>query len=267
VPRGAAGWAVAAGLREGRHRSNTFHQFESLVKKSFEQPGQRSTWECSPLAVATDRLLPVRQGEFAIARANDAQDVLATENVWTCSAFVGLDNVNHVAFLCHLDWPPTRASVGRLLEAISSEVGDASQFKVYLVTGIWRGWTWILPILIAAFGYIFQPSDWPWILGFAAFVMGFLSFARVGLWLQLWRLNAFKSCPKIIACSSKTLGMRLSGVSIDATAGKLLPTRSYWSRREFERYKWRDSRELGEWTEAEDSVKQRQERDREQTAC
>ena len=212
------------------------------------------TFPSLALSLPAEHLRPVRQGEFAIARATDIKHVLTTENVWTCTAFVGIDKVNGVAFLCHVDWPPSRASVQRLVQRVRDEAGDTAKFEVCLVTGVWRGWTWITPLVVAASFLAINPANWGWMLFVMLIILAGLGITRFILWLQLSRLHAFDSLPGIVGCSNNALGWGKSGVSVDAAKSELHPVRSYWRRREFDRYKPLKGQELGIWTESKPDV-------------
>lgn len=86
--------------------------------------------------------LKVRQREYGIGLRGENNSVLQTENIWTCTGFVGV-NKQGVAFLCHFDTPCSVRSLPQIIADLSVYVKDFSAFEIRIVSsaaGKLLGW-------------------------------------------------------------------------------------------------------------------------------
>jgi len=194
-------------------------------------------------------VITVRQRQYAIGLAGTGRGELVTENIWTCTGFLGIDDRSGVAFLCHLNTPWCAFALPEVVADLRKHVTDLCSFRLYTVAGIRPELTWGL-ILVA--GVLMVADQWSWGLAFLAAALMF-SITRLHLRYQLWRLKAFGSKPISLGHSSARFGFGMCGVRVDPKTRKTPEPYSYGRRRDYERFKepkWWGFR----MTKAEDSA-------------
>jgi hypothetical protein len=79
--------------------------------------------------------IDVPQRQYAILSREMGLDEVVTQNVLFCTAWVGLDEVNRVVFLCHFDTPFSVLSIGKILNEIREIVPEEHFFETKIVNG------------------------------------------------------------------------------------------------------------------------------------
>jgi hypothetical protein len=84
--------------------------------------------------------VPQRKYAFADRRSNCK--VVETQNVFTCTAFFGIDKVAGRAFICHFDSPASTQCLARILAEFKSIAPVLDHFETYILNG-WPGFKWL----------------------------------------------------------------------------------------------------------------------------
>ena len=160
-------------------------------------------------------MVNVRQREYAIGLRGTPASKLVTQNLWTCSGVIGIDDRSGVIFLCHMDTPWCNRALPALVHELRHHVSDLSGFRLHTVGGIRPLVLWLLGIL----GLGLALCEF-WMGGAVALgVALFFGATRIVLWLQLRRMNVFPGMPTSIGYSSAWFGLGRAGVLVSAAPG------------------------------------------------
>lgn len=186
--------------------------------------------------------IDVRQRQYAIGRRGTSSSALVTENIATCTGFIGIDKKSGVVFLCHLDTFRCCLNLPDLVADLRNHVDDLSGFELFTVGGISTATCFVYSCLIAGISTYFGHFE----IGVTALVMTlWFGATRLTLSRQLRRSKAFKCEP--ISLGKLTLGnlFKNFGVLVDADSlGDPVPY-LYGRKRAIDRFKeldWRNFR-------------------------
>lgn len=182
-------------------------------------------------------MVVVRQRQYAIGVRGMPSQELVTENIWTCTAFCGVDERSGVVFLCHMDTPWCSRSLPALIDDLHWYVDDLSGFHLYMVGGV-------PPFLLFAFCAIGLAllAMGIWWVGLCAGVISLaFGMTRLALQYKLWRLKVFCGLPVSPERSRTWLGLGLCGMQVSASIGTMPKVYSYRRKHDYDRFKEPDS--------------------------
>ncbi|WP_141202339.1 hypothetical protein [Thiomonas delicata] len=90
----------------------------------------------------TPRQINVRQREYALASAKSGAVRLVTRNIFTCTAWFGIDRHNGIAFLCHFDAPWSPAAVPQIVKELMNIAPPDARFESHVVNGTFFAYLW-----------------------------------------------------------------------------------------------------------------------------
>lgn len=150
--------------------------------------------------------IEVRQREYAIGLRGTDSSVLTTENIWTCTGLVGINQQRGAAFLCHLDTPFSVPGLAKLASDLQP-YGGLGSFTLFWTTG--------------------SPPWMTWVMAFAP------GFTRHYIWRKLGRLDTCGSVrPKFLGFSRTWIRC---GLSVNADTGQI-SHESYILPRRYDRF-------------------------------
>ncbi|WP_438332244.1 hypothetical protein [Burkholderia pseudomallei] len=175
----------------------------------------------------------VKTNQYAIGLPG--QHRLHTQFINTCTAFMGIDPVTGVTFLCHLNSPVSADSLSMLVEELKTHVDDVARFQLYTLGGMSPRWLWLLSAIVALAGWaIFHKYDPLFsVVGAVACglaVRGAFSWTRRALKGRLKALNVFANAPISLGFSSAARGFGKTAVILDEFSRDYGPCKhSYFS--------------------------------------
>ncbi len=179
--------------------------------------------------------MDVRQRQYAIGLRGEPNADLVTENVFTCSALVGVNRDSGVIFMCHMNTPLCIAALPELVSELRPHVHDVRDFDVYTSSGLHPLWLWLL-----ALGLVWCLAKGHYLAGFGlAGALVFLSATRMCLAVALFwlrRQGLWRSAGSL-GYSWKTLGLLRCGVKASANTLVARQTASYARLRFADRFK------------------------------